>query len=70
MRDEILIELGQARSQADRALAKLIEVNECEPLMGKLDFNALRSVRRREGRYLLWTYMAATAPKRCGVTIF
>jgi transposase len=63
-RDEVLIKLGQAREQAGRAVAKLVvvEVDQAGQLTRRLDREALRTARRREGRYLLRTNLSDTEP--------
>ncbi len=63
-RDEVLIKLGQAREQAGRAVARLVEVEVAVDgrLTRRLDLVALRTARRREGRYLLRTNLADTEP--------
>jgi hypothetical protein len=63
-RDEVLIKLGQAREQAGRAVAKLVEVEVDADgrLARRLDLGALRAARRREGRYLLRTNLSDAAP--------
>ncbi len=63
-RDEVLIKLGQAGGLAGRAITKLVEVSvdAAGRLTHRLDRDALRAARRREGRYLLRTNLADTAP--------
>ena len=63
-RDEVLIKVGQAREQAGRAVARLVEVevDAGGRLARRLDRDGLRQARRREGRYLLRTNLADTEP--------
>lgn len=63
-RDEMLIKVGQAREQAGRAVARLVEVevDAGGRLTRRLDRDGLRQARRREGRYLLRTNLADTEP--------
>lgn len=63
-RDEVLIKVGQAREQAGRAVAGLVEVevDAGGRLTRRLDRDGLRQARRREGRYLLRTNLADTEP--------
>jgi Transposase DDE domain len=60
----VLIKLGQAGGVAGRAVVKLVEVSvdAAGRLTRRLDREALRVARRREGRYLLRTNLADTAP--------
>jgi hypothetical protein len=64
VRDDVLIKLGQAREQAGRTAANLVEVavDADGRLTRRLDRAGLRQARRREGRYLLRTNLADTAP--------
>lgn len=63
-RDEVLIKLGQAKGQAGRLAASLVEVqvDEQGKLSHRLSWPKLRQARRREGRYLLRTNLQETAP--------
>jgi hypothetical protein len=68
-RDELLMKLGAARKEAGRAygLCDIRIPGENEPLNAEtftftLNRKKLRQVRRREGRYLLRTNLAATNP--------
>jgi transposase len=63
-RDKILVKLGQARQQAGRIAASLVEVSVAEDgrLSHQLNRSRLRQVRRREGRYLLRTNLPAHEP--------
>jgi len=63
-RDEVLLKVGQAREQAGRAVARLVDVNvEADGrLTRRLDRDGLRQARRREGRCLLRTNLADTEP--------
>ena len=64
-RDQLLEKLGAARDRAGRAVAGL--VNTAVDAEGKLTFsldrNKLRTVRGREGRYLLRTNLSADNPE-------
>ena len=68
-RDELLMNLGAARKQAGRAW-KLVDVQIDKPddntgqctFSFKINRSKLREVRRREGRYLLRSNLAATQP--------
>ena len=64
-RDELLLKLGQAKEKAGRAYG-LVEIQLPETQGGELKFHLnktkLRQVRRREGRYLLRSNLAATDP--------
>lgn len=63
-RDEVLIKLGQAKQQAGRLAAGLVQV-EVAPdgrLAYQLDKHRLRRARSREGRYLLRTNLADQEP--------
>jgi hypothetical protein len=64
-RDQLLEKLGAARDRAGRGVAGL--VNTTVDAEGKLTFtldrNKLRTVRRREGRYLLRTNLNADNPE-------
>lgn len=63
-RDEVLVKLGQAKQEAGRLAASLVQV-EVEAdgrLAYRLDNYKLRQVRRREGRYLLRTNLADHEP--------
>ena len=64
VRDEVLIKLGQAREQAGRQAAALVQVQVDAQgrLSRELDRGKLRQVRRREGRYLLRTNLPDTTP--------
>ena len=64
-RDERLEKLGGARARAGRAVAALVPARvEAEgQLSFALDREKLRSVRRREGRYLLRTNLSADNPE-------
>ena len=65
-RDEVLIKVGQAREQAGRAVARLVEVevDASGLLTRRLDRDGLRQARRREGRYLLRTNLADAEPDK------
>jgi transposase len=65
-REELLMKLGSARSQANAAWRLLvIEVAENEASFTyRLDHNKLRKVRRREGRYLLRTNLVEQDPTK------
>jgi len=65
-REELLMKLGSARSQAAAAWRLLvIEVAENEASFTyRLDHNKLRKVRRREGRYLLRTNLVEQDPTK------
>ena len=64
-RDERLEKLGGARDRAGRAVAALVQttVDAAGQLTFALDRDKLRSVRRREGRYLLRTNLSADNPE-------
>jgi transposase len=64
-RDERLEKLGGARDRAGRAVAGLVKTTaDAEgQLTFALDRDKLRSVRRREGRYLLRTNLSADNPE-------
>jgi transposase len=64
-RDERLEKLGGARDRAGRAVAALVKttVDAQGQLIFALDRDKLRSVRRREGRYLLRTNLSADHPE-------
>ena len=68
-RDQLLMKLGAARHEAGRA-AHLVKVtipknsSRTASLEFRLDRDKLRQVRRREGRYLLRTNLAAQEPER------
>ena len=70
-RDQLLMKLGAAKHEAGRA-AHLIKVAipkdsaTTASLEFKLDRAKLRQVRRREGRYLLRTNLAAQDPAQIG----
>ena len=63
-RDEVLIKLGQAKQQAGRLAASLIQVQVATngTLTYQLDKDKMRQARRREGRYLLRTNLAGHDP--------
>lgn len=63
-RDTLLKKLGAAQDRAGRIAVSLVEVevNQAGALRYRLDREKLRAVRRREGRYLLRTNMAADDP--------
>lgn len=63
-RDEVLVKLGQAKQEAGRLAASLVEVEvKAEGRLGyRLNKSKLRQVRRREGRYLLRTNLADQEP--------
>ena len=70
-RDQLLMQLGAAKHQAGRAaqpvrvtLAKAAPATSTASFEFKLDRRRLRRVRRREGRYLLRTNLAAIAPEQ------
>src|SRR5262249_58890697 len=65
-REELLIKLGSARSQAAAVWRLLvIEVAEAEASFTyRLDRNKLRKMRRREGRYLLRTNLVEQDPTK------
>ena len=65
-RDQRLEKLGGARDRAGRAVAALVKtsVDAEGKLTFTLDRQKLRSVRRREGRYLLRTNLSADNPER------
>lgn len=62
-RDELLLKLGKAAGEAGAA-ARLIDtaVSQEGVLTCRLDRDQLRSVRRREGRYLLRTNLTDYDP--------
>lgn len=64
-RDQLLEKLGAARDRAGRGVAGLVQTSVAAE--GKLTFNLdrikLRTVRRREGRYLLRTNLRADNPE-------
>jgi len=64
-RDPRLEKLGGARDRAGRAVARLVRarVDESGQLTFQLDRAKLRSVRQREGRYLLRTNLSADNPE-------
>ena len=64
-RDQLLEKLGAARDRAGRAVAGLVKtaVDAEAKLTFSLDRNKLRTVRRREGRYLLRTNLSADNPQ-------
>ena len=73
-RDPRLEKLGGARDRAGRAVAGLVKttVDESGQLTFHLDRVKLRSVRQREGRYLLRTNLSADNPEllwRCYVQL-
>lgn len=63
-RDELLQKLGAARERAGRAAAGLVRVrvSAAGALAYQLDRAKLRTVRQREGRYLLRTNLSADDP--------
>jgi hypothetical protein len=63
-RDELLLKIGQAAAQAGAA-AKLVRVTVSAEgvLTYQLEWNKLRRVRQREGRYLLRTNLDAQDPE-------
>ena len=63
-RDTLLKKLGAAQDRAGRIAVSLVqvEVSEDGALRYRLDWEKLRVVRRREGRYLLRTNMTADDP--------
>lgn len=63
-RDEVLLKLGQARHEAGRLAADLVEteVDAEGRLRFELRRDKLRAVRRREGRYLLRTNLSDHQP--------
>ena len=65
-RDQRLEKLGGARDRAGRAVAGLVkaDVNAAGKLTFSLDRARLRTVRSREGRYLLRTNLSADNPER------
>jgi len=64
-RDRLLEKLGAARARAGRVVASLVQVTVSADgqLTFALDRAKLRSVRRREGRYLLRTNLSADDPE-------
>lgn len=69
-RDALLMALGVARKEAGRAwnLVEIITPREGEPVSSRtfgfrLDRDALRKARRREGRYLLRSNLRGSAPE-------
>jgi hypothetical protein len=64
-RDELWEKLGAARDRAGRQVAGLVEVRVSAEgaLSFRLDRDRLRTVRRREGRYLLRTNLSAEDPE-------
>jgi hypothetical protein len=64
-RDQLLEKLGAARDRAGRAVAGLVQtaVDAAGKLTFSLDRNKLRTVRHREGRYLLRTNLSADDPE-------
>lgn len=64
-RDQRIEKLGGARDRAGRAVAALVKtvVDAHGQLNFQLDRDKLRSVRRREGRYLLRTNLSADNPE-------
>ena len=68
-RDQLLIKLGAAKHEAGRAANLIkIEIAKGRANTARLEFrlqrDKLRQVRRREGRYLLRTNLAAQEPER------
>jgi hypothetical protein len=65
-REELLMKLGAARSQAPTAwrLVPVIVPKTGATFSYRLDRNKLRQVRRREGRYLLRTNLTETDPAK------
>ena len=63
-REELLMKLGSARSQAPKAwrLVGVIVAKQGASFSYRLDRNKLRQARRREGRYLLRTNMTGDNP--------
>lgn len=63
-RDEVLVKLGQAKQEAGRLAASLVDVDVDTngQLVHRLDRDKLRQARRREGRYLLRTNLADQQP--------
>jgi hypothetical protein len=63
-REELLMKLGAARSQAPTAwrLVPIVVAKTGAAFSYRLDRNKLRQVRRREGRYLLRTNLAENDP--------
>jgi len=64
-RDALLLKLGKAEGEAGKAAAALIQtsVSAAGVLTYRLDWPRLRQARRREGRYLLRTNLAAEDPE-------
>jgi hypothetical protein len=64
VRDEVLMKLGQAREQAGRLAASLVEteVGDDGRLRCRLKRGELRKARKREGRYLLRTNLDSGDP--------
>jgi Transposase DDE domain len=63
-RDEVLVKLGQAKQEAGRLAASLVEVEVDADgrLVYRLNKYNVRQARRREGRYLLRTNLADREP--------
>jgi transposase len=63
-REELLMKLGSARSQAPKAwrLVRVTVAKQGASFSYRLDRNKLRQARRREGRYLLRTNMTGDSP--------
>lgn len=63
-RDQLLLKLGQAAAQAGAAAALVcVSVSAEGALTYRLDWDKLRRVRQREGRYLLRTNLDAADPE-------
>ena len=64
-REELLMKLGSARSQAPTAwrLVTITVAKDSATFSYQLDRDKLRQARRREGRYLLRTNLTSTDPK-------
>lgn len=64
-RDELMIKLGKAQQKAGRVVTSIVWtiVSDNSILTYGLDREKLRSVRRREGRYLLRTNLGADDPE-------
>lgn len=64
-RDQLLEKLGAARDRAGRAAASVVRTNVTAEgrLEYSLDIEKLRTLRRREGRYLLRTNLSADDPE-------
>lgn len=76
-RDQLLMKVGAAKQNAGRvaSLIRLARPQSHEAVTRdtfrfELDRNALRQVRRREGRYLLRTNLSSHGPAQLGASIY